>query len=259
MHPILIDLGFFQVPTYGVMLAIAVAAGLWTARRRAISVGIDGDRLVDFGLWLVIWALIGSKLLLVVVELPQYLAHPERFLSLFRAGGVFLGGFMAAVVAAVVLLKRYKLPPLPSFDAMAPSISLGQAIGRVGCFAAGCCWGGRCDLPWSVVYTNPAAAANVGTPLHQHVHPWPLYAVAANLVLFLILELYHRRRPTSGRVFGAYLVLYGVTRFILERWRGDEIRGDVLWGWLSTSQGISIGLIACGVGLQVWLSRRGRD
>lgn len=256
MYPVLIDLGFFQIPTYGVLLATAVAVALWTARRRARRVGLDGDRLVDFGLWMVIWALVGSKLLLVLVELPQYLAHPERFLGLIRAGGVFLGGFLAAVVAAVVLLRRYRLEPLATFDAVAPSISLGHAIGRLGCFAAGCCWGARCDLPWAVEYTDPRAAANVGTPLHDHLHPWPLYAVVANLVLYGILEWYHRRRPSPGRVFGMYLVLYGVTRFVLERWRGDEVRGAVFGGFLSTSQAISIALILAGIGLHWWVSRK---
>jgi len=102
MHPILIDFGFFQLPAYGLLLATGVIVALWTVRLRADRAGMDGTRLVDFGLWLVIWALIGAKLLLVLVELPRYIKDPAAILGTIRAGGVFLGGFVAAVVAAVV-------------------------------------------------------------------------------------------------------------------------------------------------------------
>ena len=101
MHPILIDFGFFQLPSYGVLLATAVIVALWTLRLRADRAGMDGTQLVDFGLWLVIWALIGAKLLLILVELPRYLRDPASILGTIRAGGVFLGGFLAA------LAKRY--------------------------------------------------------------------------------------------------------------------------------------------------------
>jgi len=99
MHPILLDLGFFQVPSYGVLVALGVIAGLLTLKRRADRAGLDGARLVDVGLWLVIWALVGAKGLLVLVELPRYLRDPGELVGLVRAGGVFLGGFAAAVAA----------------------------------------------------------------------------------------------------------------------------------------------------------------
>ena len=104
------------------------------------------------------WALIGAKLLLVLVELPRYLKDPASILGTIRAGGVFLGGFVAAVIAAIVLLRRYKLPALPSFDVLSPSLALGHAIGRIGCLLAGCCWGAACELPWAITYSSPIAA-----------------------------------------------------------------------------------------------------
>ncbi len=255
MHPILIDFGFFQLPSYGVMLATAVVVALWTLHLRAKRAGMDGTRLVDFALWLVIWALVGAKLLLVLVELPRYLRDPASILGTVRAGGVFLGGFVAAVIAAVVLLRRYKLPALESFDVIAPSLALGHAIGRIGCLLAGCCWGSSCDLPWAITYTSPVAAANLGTPLHQALHPFPIYAALANLGLYAVLAALYRRRPAPGRVFGTYLVLYGVGRFLLEWTRGDAARGFVLNGALSTSQVISLGLILTGIGLHLWVGR----
>jgi phosphatidylglycerol:prolipoprotein diacylglycerol transferase len=137
MHPILIDFGFFQLPSYGVLLATAVVVALWTLRLRADRAGMDGTRLVDFGLWLVIWALLGAKLLLILVEFPRYIRDPASILGTIRAGGVFLGGFIAAAIAAIVLLRRYELPALPTFDVISPSLALGHSIGRSGCLLAG--------------------------------------------------------------------------------------------------------------------------
>lgn len=256
MHPILVDLGFFQVPSYGVMVALGVVAGLLTLKWRGDRAGLDGSLLVDVGLWLVIWALVGAKGLLVLVELPRYLSNPAELAGLVRAGGVFLGGFAAAVLAAVILFRRHRLAPLATMDAMIPSVALGQALGRIGCLMAGCCWGGRCHLPWAITYTNPAAAANVGTPLHVPLHPYPAYEALFDFALFGLLEILYRRRPASGRVFATYLLVYGGGRFLLEWTRGDAARGFVLSGALSTSQAIGLAMVVLGASLQLWISRR---
>ena len=259
MHPVLIDLGFYQLPTYGILLAVAAAVAMWTAWRRARSVGQDGGRIVDLALWLVIWALVGAKVLLVLVELPRYLRNPAELVWVVRSGGVFLGGFLGAVIAAFVLLRRYNLRFLPTFDVLAPSIALGHAVGRIGCLMAGCCWGSSCDLPWAITYTDPRAAEMVGTPLHAAVHPFPLYSALFNLVLYAFLARLYRRWHGSGRVFATYIAVYGCARFLLEYTRGDAARGFVLGGFLSTSQLISIGLVAAGVGLFFWVGRGSRE
>ncbi len=258
MHPILVDLGFFQLPTYGVMLVVALVVALITLKKRADRSGLDGARVVDVGLWLVIWALVGSKVLLVLVELPRFIRDPAELIVLIRAGGVFLGGFLAAVIAAVVLLRRHRMEFLPTVDVIAPSLALGHAIGRVGCLMAGCCWGARCDLPWAVEYTDPRAHELVGTPLGVHLHPSPVYESLFNLVLYAGLAALYRRRPTPGKVFAAYLTAYGVGRFLLEYTRGDTARGFVLSGALSTSQAIALGMVAVGISLFAWAARRGR-
>ncbi len=258
MHPILIDLGFYALPAYGVHArhrSSGRAVDHQDPRRRRR----DGSalRLVDFGLWLVIWALLGAKILLVVVEWKRYLGDPAQLLGLARAGGVFLGGFLAAIVAAAVMLRRYQLQALPTFDILAPSLALGQAIGRVGCLLAGCCWGRECDLPWAITYTDPAAAGNVGTPLHIAVHPFPAYAAVFNFAVFLILSRLYGRSSPPGRVFATYLILYGLGRFLLEFTRGDEVRGLYFGDLVSTSQLISAALVITGIGLHWWISRRG--
>jgi phosphatidylglycerol:prolipoprotein diacylglycerol transferase len=256
VHPILIDLGFFKIPSYGVLGALGVVVGLITLNRRANRAGLDGARLVDIALWIVIWALIGAKGLLVVVELPRYLTNPAELLGLLRAGGVFLGGFFAAVIAGIVLFKRYKLPALVAMDAIIPSLALGHSIGRIGCLLAGCCWGGVCHMPWAVTYTNPQAAANVGTPLHVALHPFPAYAALFNLGLYVLLEWLYARRHRPGSIFATYLMIYGAGRFLLEFTRGDEARGFVLSGVLSTSQLIGLVMIGLGAVLTFWVRRR---
>lgn len=259
MHPILIDFGVFALPSYGVMIAIAVLVGLWTLRRRAERGGLDAVRAVDLAVWVVIWALVGAKLLLVLVEWRRYLADPSDLLGLVRAGGVFLGGFLGGLTAGAVLMKRYGLPVLPTIDAIVPSLALGHAIGRVGCLLAGCCWGARCDLPWAVTYTDPVAATNVGTPLGVPLHPFPVYSSLFNLALWGLLEWLYRRRPPAGRVFAAYLALYGLGRFALEFTRGDASRGFVLGGLLSTSQAIALGMMAAAIAVVVWTRRHPTD
>jgi phosphatidylglycerol:prolipoprotein diacylglycerol transferase len=258
MHPVLIDLGFFQLPSYGLMVGLGVLAGLLTLKRRGDRAGMDGGQLVDVALWLVIWALIGAKGLLVLVELPRYLADPGSLIGVLRAGGVFLGGFLAALVAGFVLVRRHDLETLPSLDVLVPSVALGQAIGRIGCLLAGCCWGSRCELPWAITYVDPQAAANVGTPLHVALHPFPAYAAAFNLMLYLVLATLYRTRPLPGTVFTTYLMVYGSGRFALEFLRGDETRGFVLGGALSTSQLITFILVVFGALFQVWNLRRNR-
>lgn len=258
MHPILIDLGFFALPSYGVLLAMAVLAALWTTRVRAEAAGMDSTKIVDFGLWLVIWALLGAKILLVVVEWKRYIGDPAQLLGLVRAGGVFLGGFLAAIIAAAIMLRRYNLKAFPTFDVLAPSLALGQTIGRLGCLLAGCCWGRECHLPWAITYTDPAAAANVGTPLHVAVHPFPAYAAIFNFTVFLVLSWLFKKGLQPGRVFASYLLFYGIGRFALELTRGDEARGVYFNGLISTSQLIAIALVAIGVALHWWIGRRAR-
>jgi phosphatidylglycerol:prolipoprotein diacylglycerol transferase len=258
VHPILFDLGFFKLPSYGVLVALGVVVGLLTLNRRANRAGLDGPRLVDIALWIVIWALIGAKGLLVLVEAPRYLSNPAELLGLLRAGGVFLGGFFAAVVAGIVLFRRSKLPALVAMDAIIPSLAVGHAIGRLGCLMAGCCWGRVCELPWAITYTDQQAAANVGTPLHVALHPFPVYAALFNFGLYALLEWLYARRPDPGTVFATYLVVYGAGRSLLEMTRGDAARGFVLSGALSTSQLIGIVMIALGAWLHLRILRRRR-
>ncbi|MBP1602920.1 MAG: lgt [Acidobacteria bacterium] len=254
MHPRLLELGPVTVYTYGVLLAAAYLAGLQMATARARSRGLEASRVMDLGIIIIIAAIVGAKLLLVAVDFNYYRGHPAEIFSLARSGGVFYGGLIAAVLAAFWYLRRHKMPVWVTCDVFAPGIALGHAIGRVGCLFAGCCFGRPTTLPWGIVFSDPFAASYVGTPLGVHLHPTQLYEAGAELaILALLLAVERRGRPFAGRTFWFYTLLYGVSRFVIEYFRGDE-RGMLLG--LSTSQFISVVLVPLSVYMLLRLARR---
>ncbi len=242
MHPVLFEIRGWPVYSYGVLLAAAYLAGLQMAVVRARRAGLDGAKVMDFGIYLIIAALIGAKLMLVVVDFNTFKQNPRELLSLARAGGVFYGGLIAAVGVGLWLVKRYKLPVWTTGDLMAPGIALGHVIGRVGCLMAGCCYGRPTTVPWAVTFTNPDAATNVGTPLGIPLHPTQLYDAGAELIILAALLATERRgRTFPGRTFWLYLLLYAISRFIIEFFRGDD-RGMV-FNVLSTSQVVAAAIV----------------
>jgi len=255
VYPELFTVGPLTVYTYGVLLAAAYLLGLRLAMARAKARSLDPTRMLDLGIYIIISALVGAKALLVVVEWRHFTSSPAEFLSLARSGGVFYGGLILAVSVALWYIRRHRLPVWQTCDVFAPGIALGHAVGRLGCLAAGCCYGRPTSVGWAVTFTNPAAAANVGTPLGVPLHPTQLYESAAEaLILGLLLATERRGRPFPGRTFWLYMLLYGVSRFVIEFYRGDP-RGMV-FDALSTSQFISVVLVPLSLVMLVWLSRR---
>lgn len=251
MHPELLHLGPIVLPTYGAALGLAFLLGVLLLKRRAPSYGIDGETAVDMGIWLILSGLLGAKILLLVVEGPGYYLTSFRGLfELFRAGGVFYGGLLGALVAAVFFVKVKKVPFLAFADAAAPAVALGQAIGRLGCLAAGCCWGGRCTKPWAITFTDPHAGENVGVPLGVPLHPTQLYEAVGLFLLTGLILLFGKGRAV-GRTFSVYLIGAAILRFTVELFR-DDPRGLVPGTDLSTSQGIAIGLFLLGVAILVF-------
>ena len=254
MHPILFEIGGFPVYTYGVLLAAAYLLGLQFALMRARARGLDANRVMDLGIWIIISALIGAKLLLLIVEFDTFRQNPRELITLMRSGGVFYGGLIAAVAVAIWYLRRHRLHVWSVADAFAPGIALGHVIGRMGCFFAGCCFGRSTDVAWAVTFRSEYAAQNVGTPLNIPLHPTQLYEAGAELIILGLLLLFERKgRPFPGRTFWGYMLVYGITRFIIEIYRGDA-RGMV--GDLSTSQFVSVLLVPLSIIMLVILSRR---
>lgn len=254
MYPRLLELGPLTIYTYGVLLAAAYLLGLRLAMARAKARGLDSARVLDLGIYIIVSALVGAKLLLLLTDVGTYIENPRELLTLVRAGGVFYGGLIAAVGVAVWYINRIGLPLWTTCDVFAPGIALGHVIGRLGCYFAGCCYGIPTDVPWAITFTDPFAAANVGTPLNVPLHPTQLYeAGAEGLILALLLLTESKGRSFPGRTFWLYMLLYAVSRFVIEMFRGDD-RGMVLM--FSTSQFISVILAPLAVGMLVYLSRR---
>jgi phosphatidylglycerol:prolipoprotein diacylglycerol transferase len=254
MHPRLFELGPVTVYTYGVLLAVAYLAGLQLATARARSRGLEPSRVLDLGIIIIVAAIVGAKVLLFAVDFDFYWSHPAEIFSLARSGGVFYGGLIAAVLVSFWYLRRHAMPLWATCDVFAPGIALGHAIGRLGCLFAGCCYGRPTTLPWGIVFSDPFAASYVGTPLGVHLHPTQLYEAGAELLILAVLLLSERRgRTYAGRTFWIYTLLYGVSRFIIEFFRGDE-RGSLVG--LSTSQFISAVLVPLSLFMLIRLARR---
>ena len=260
MYPKLLELpwtiphfGTITIYTYGVLLAAAYLLGLQFALVRAKARSLDPTRVMDLGIYIIISALVGAKLLLLVTDFQTFKSNPAELFNLLREGGVFYGGLIVAVLVAVFYIRKVGLPLWTTCDVFAPGIALGHVIGRFGCFFAGCCFGKPTNVPWAITFTNPFAAANVGTPLNVPLHPTQLYEAGAEfLILVFLLTTEKSGRKFAGRTFWLYMLLYAISRYIIEFYRGDE-RGAV--GPFSTSQFISLILAPLAVIMLVYLGR----
>jgi phosphatidylglycerol:prolipoprotein diacylglycerol transferase len=236
-------IGPFTLHTYGFLLAVAFLAGLWVASRQAKRAGLDANRVTDMAVWVLIAGLVGAKLLLVALDWTYFGRNPRELLSIFQSGGVFYGGLLGGILLAWWYARHYRLPGWQTADVLAPGVVLGQAIGRLGCFAAGCCWGKATQVPWAVTFTDVYAARAVGTPMDMAVHPSQVYESFAAFLIFLFLLWLAPRRRFHGQVTLAYVALYSAVRFGLEFFRGDPDRGAWLGRTASTSQIIAIVLL----------------
>ena len=163
-----------------------------------------------------------------------------------RLAAYFPGGLIGAFIVAAWFLRKHHMPALATCDAFSPGLAMGHAIGRLGCFAAGCCYGKPTDHFWGVTFTNPLAQQLVGTPLGHALEPTQLFESAVELCIFFLLTWMFNRKKFDGQIFGAYLFLYGIARFFLEFLRDDPGRGSVFGGVLSGTQLIAIGLVLTG-------------
>ncbi len=251
MYPVLLQIGHVTLHTYGLLVAAGVLVGLWLARRQAERAGLDPDRVWNLGIYMVLAALVGSKLWLLLADWSYYVAHPREVFSFstLLSGGVYYGGFLAALAVVLLYARHFRMRFLTLADVYAAPLALGHAIGRLGCFAAGCCYGKPTSLAWGVTFTNPYARALVGTPLGIPLHPTQLYESAAEFLIFVFLVFLGRRQRFAGELFASYAVLYGLARGTIEFFRGDPDRTLLAGGAFSLMQVVSVALIVVGVTL----------
>ncbi len=256
MFPQLFNIGDFFIPTYGVLVTAAFLIALWLAARLAASSGLDKEAVLNLGIYCGLAAIIGAKLLMFLYDFDYYRRNPREILSFstLQAGGVFQGGLVLALIVAFFYMRRNKLPGLVTADAFAPAIALGHSVGRLGCFAAGCCWGLECHRPWAVTFTNPVTQRLFGTPLDVPLHPTQLYESGAEAMIFGILYSRFRRAHRAGTIIGLYLVLYSCARFIIEFYRAPD-QPNPFGGPLTDAQWICLATLLLGFWL-LWRKAR---
>jgi len=260
MYPKIKDLGPLTIHTYGLVLAAAFIAGIWITSRNAKKAGINPDTIWNMGLLVIFSALVGSKILLLLSDFQFYSQNFREIFSLstLRSAGVYYGGLLLALAAAGLFIAKKRLPLWTVADFAAPGIALGQAIGRLGCLSAGCCYGKPTHLPWGITFTNQYAYSNVGVTLNTPLHPTQIYESVGTLALFLFLMWRLSRKHAAGQIILEYLTLYAFLRFVIEIFRGDD-RGFILYGLLSTSQFIAILTVLGSVAVYYFLIRRPRE
>lgn len=250
MFPVLIRIGPLTIHTYGFMIASAFLLGLWLALRQAAKEGLPKEKITDIGFYALFSGIVGARIFFIATNWPHFSDHPVDMIKIWEGGLVFYGGVIFALPAVLWYAKRQRLSLWQTIDVWAPSIAVGHALGRLGCFSAGCCYGKPTDLPWAVTFSNPESLAILSVPLH----PTQLYEAGAELLNFAILLFIRRKKTFHGQVFWMYVLNYSIIRALVELFRGDIERGFVMPG-ISTSQGISIVMFITAVAFLFRLKR----
>jgi phosphatidylglycerol:prolipoprotein diacylglycerol transferase len=250
MYPILFSYGPLTIFTYGFFLALAFLISMYMAGREAKRRGFRAEQIYDLSFYSIVSALIGSRVLDVVLKWDYFSARPMEIFMIWKGGLAFQGGLIFGVLAMLYYIYRHKMPLWTTMDIMALAVPLGQFIGRLGCFMAGCCFGTECHLPWAVTFHHPETLGPLGVP----VHPTQLYESFLALGVFCFLLWLRHRQRFPGQILGTYFLLAGIMRFLVEFWRGDE-RGPVLILGMPSTQVIALGLIVGASLLLFWRSR----
>lgn len=237
MYPILFKIGKFSVCSYSFFIAIGLISGILLASKEAKRAGADPGKIMDLCFYLLIAAIVGSRLFYIAVNPGIFFQDPLEIIRIQNGGLVFYGGFIAALVAGLIYMKGAELPLWKTADIIAPSIAVGQFLGMLGCFFAGCCYGRTCDFPWAVTFTNPESLAPTGIPLH----PVQLYFSLNYLIIYGVLLFVRKYKKFDGQLLWTYVLLYGISFAIIETFRGN-IQSFAISGALSVSQTIGAGL-----------------
>ena len=235
MHPILFEFGFIKIFTYGLLVAAGFLAAILFASSRAEKEGLESQKILDLCFYIMLSALIGARFLYVIVEYKYFLTNPIEIFKFWKGGLVFYGGLILGVIAAFLYLKKHKMPLWKTADLLAPSILIGQCIGRWGCLFAGCCYGIKTDVSWAITFTNSLSLAPIGVSLH----PTQIYLSLNAAFIFIVLIWLSKRKKFDGQIIWSYGILYSMGRFLIEYFRGDD-RGFAVEQFLSTSQFVGI-------------------
>lgn len=241
MYPTICTIGPFTIYSYGLMLAVAVFFASFLASREAPRAGIKPELIFDLTFWVILFGLLGARIFYILLDLSFFMANPLEMIMIQKGGLAWQGGLILGTIAGIGFVRKKGLPLLKMLDFSLPYVALGQAIGRLGCFLNGCCYGK--EVSWGVFF-----------PIHQaRLHPTQLYEFLGLVVIFFILKGAQRKSPWPGKIFLLYLVLASILRFAIE-----FIRADQLWmaAGLSLNQWISLGLIAASIPAYFYLKKK---
>jgi len=242
MYPDLITIGPFTLHTYGVFVALGFTVGILVTIRLGRTQGFTAQQIMDMAFVMMLWAIVGSRAMYVLMNFGYFKENPLDGLKIWQGGLVFSGGLVAVGAAMVWHLRRNRLSFWEVGDLWAPAIALGQGIGRIGCFMAGCCYGRPTNLPWGVIFKDPQTLAPQGIPLH----PTQLYDFLSGSLIFLILLFVTLKKRYAGQVFVWFLILHSTARLITERFRGDD-RGIIPGTDMTITQGLAVLILIGGV------------
>lgn len=235
MFPDLFSIGPLTIHTYGLFVALGFTVGLVVMIRIGRTEGFSSQQIMDVGFIIILWAVIGSRLTYALINFSYYVTHPIDILKIWQGGLVFSGGLIAVVLGMSWYIRRHHLSFWKIGDLCGPAVAIGESIGRIGCFMAGCCYGQPTDLKWGIVFTHPQSLA----PLNIALHPTQVYHSLTDLIIFVVLMVLHARKKFEGQVFLWFLILHSAGRLLIERFRGDD-RGLIPGTDMSATQLVTI-------------------
>lgn len=247
MFPYLPEIFGIKIPSYGLMTALGYGLAIYYCVKNRKYLGVSKEVLADMIFYLVLGALIGGKIFYIFFNFDSFWA--STFIEKIRFGFVFYGGFIGGVIALFLFTKKKKIPFVKATDFFAPALALGHAIGRIGCFLAGCCYGKPTHSFLGVMFNNPDTLVPHHLQ-HTHLYPTQLFEVFANFILFVILVKIYKKQKNTGITSLTYIMGYALIRFVIEFLRGDD-RGGAILG-LYPSQIIALILF---IGAALWLFR----
>lgn len=247
MFPYLPEIFGIKIPTYGLMTALAYGLAIYYCVKNRKYLGVSKEVLADILFYIILGALIGGKIFYIFFNWDSFCA--STLIEKIRFGFVFYGGFIGAIIALLLCVKNKGITLIKAMDFFAPALALGHAIGRIGCFLAGCCYGKPTHSLLGVMFNNPDTLVPHHLQ-HTHLYPTQLFESIANFILFIILAKIYKSQKKQGTTALTYIMGYALIRFIIEFFRGDD-RGSSLLG-LYPSQIIALILF---IGATFWLFR----
>ncbi len=239
MRPVLIQIGELAIPSYGIMLVVSFLIALLFVKRAAKKFNISSAIIENLAFYLMLGVIIGGRFLYVIFHWSQFENNILDIFAIWKGGMMFFGGFIGAVFASILYIRKEKMPFLKIADLVAPAIALGHFFTRIGCFLNGCCFGAPSTLPWAIKFPKECVAGSSAVGAYS-LHPTQIYSSLFGLALFLFLQNKLNKPHKLGEIFSLYLIFYGIFRFGIDFIRYYE---DVANFWINQIIALGIAIV----------------